>query len=440
MTDLQKAFAQKETKNGDIAFNTTGNNLLDILFMTEYYSNHLDEVSIGDSPVEQLFSMFVRDPRYGLGKRDLGRMLMNQSLLPNEFVVKCGRWDDLFHIKPIEQWADFAKDQILHNNQLCKKWMPRYSSKNLLTARKLAKYWGLNKQEYGKFIKCDTTTEYRLSHREDDIIDFEKVPSLAMIKYVKAFQRRMPERYNKYLEDVRKGRKKLNISTTNVYDIYRNRAKIDADLFFSKLERISGSWLPIVDTSGSMFDGNDSIGKAMSIGHYLGKTSTYCPNTICTFSNKPKLIELGKTLLPIRAVEYQFRLDYDTDSQYRREIASMYTGDFTNTDLKKVMDILQNLKTDFPEWLVILSDQEFDEGSTYAVDELMNYFSSIDAKTNILWWNFNSRNKTVCKTDDYGNCYLSGYNPFLLKFLQVGFDGRKFLTTLLEEYRKQLGL
>ena len=43
MTELEKLFAEKRTENGDIAYNTTGDNLLDILFMTEYYSKHIDE-------------------------------------------------------------------------------------------------------------------------------------------------------------------------------------------------------------------------------------------------------------------------------------------------------------------------------------------------------------------------------------------------------------
>ena len=115
-------------------------------------------------------------------------------------------------------------------------------------------------------------------HNYDDL-QFEHIPSLAMIKYAHAFATKpeTKERYAQYLEDVKSGKKDLKVSTTTVYDIYKNRDKIDADLFFSKIEKISGSWIPIVDTSGSMQDSNDSYGKAMAIGHYLAKCSTYCP-------------------------------------------------------------------------------------------------------------------------------------------------------------------
>ena len=54
MTELEKIFAEKKTENGDVSYNTTGNNLLDILFMTSYYEKHLKEVHIGNSEKENI--------------------------------------------------------------------------------------------------------------------------------------------------------------------------------------------------------------------------------------------------------------------------------------------------------------------------------------------------------------------------------------------------
>lgn len=75
MNELEKLFAEKRTENGDKAYSTTGSNLLDLLFMTSYFEKHLDEVKIGDSEKDKLFAMFVRDGRYGLGRRDLGERI-----------------------------------------------------------------------------------------------------------------------------------------------------------------------------------------------------------------------------------------------------------------------------------------------------------------------------------------------------------------------------
>ena len=79
MNELEKILNEKLTENGDLAYKSTGSELLDILFMSPYFEKHLDEVSIGTSNKEKLFSMFMRDPRYGLGRRDLGRELMKKS-------------------------------------------------------------------------------------------------------------------------------------------------------------------------------------------------------------------------------------------------------------------------------------------------------------------------------------------------------------------------
>lgn len=452
MADLKTIFAQKYTENGDEALNTTGNNLLDILFMTEYYQNNLNEVKIGMSDYEKLFSMFVRDPRFGLGRRDLGRVLMARSGVHPTNVVKAGRFDDLFinwELMPADNFSklcDFLFEEIKNGNELCKKWMPRYSSKNLMLARKIARQFGMNKQQYGKFIKA-STVEQMLSRKQAEDIIFEHVPSLALLKYFKRFSNGADthEKFAEYLERVRSGKSKMNVSTTNVYDIYRNREKIDADLVFDQIEKISINCMVILDSSGSMMDSNDSYGKALSIGHYLTKCSTYMPGYFISFSSHPQLMQLqsGKSY---RFISHGWR-DNSTverplygNSAYERELQSMYTGDCSNTDFGAVCKLLKGLdKENAPEYLVVLSDMEFDWGSKQSAEEVQRMFKENGFKTNIIWWNFNSRNKTVTfNKDDFGNIYLSGYSPMLLKFLEAGFDGMAFLNKLLTEYSKKI--
>jgi hypothetical protein len=138
-------------------------------------------------------------------------------------------------------------------------------------------------------------------------------------------------------------------------------------------------------------------------------------------------------------VSYGGRHSFDANSNYQKEIASMHTGDCSNTNFGAVMDMLSNLKTEMPEYLVVLSDMEFDEGSSMSKDETMQLFKSNNWSTKIIWWNFNSRNKTAPETDSYGNIFISGYTPMLLKYLETGFDAQQFLQKLLEEYAKNIG-
>lgn len=455
MNELQKIRNIKRTENGDVSYKSTGNKYLDILFMSEYFQNHLDEVPVIDSnEYGELFAMFIRDPRLGLGRRDLGRILMSNANVAPQDIVLAGRFDDLL-FDPNMDNINYLLSELRNGNELAKKWMPRLTGKNKNLAKAFCRQFEMTEKEYRSLIKCESTVEYKLSYAEKsestpldelfnegtythplvDTINFEHVPSLAMIKYYNIFSNRedLKNRFAEYLDSVKKGEKKLNTSVTNVYDIYKNRNTIDADLFFDKLEKISISCLPILDTSGSMWDANDSIGKAISIAHYLSKCSTYCTNQLINFSREPHLMTIHEQ------ESCRGWLDFGNKNKYSRELNSMCTGDCANTDFGKVMKLLEGLN-ELPEYLVVLSDMEFDQGSNQRKRDLQKLWEEKGYTTKIIWWNFNSRNKTVPETDEMGNIYLSGYSPMLLKYLESGFDGQKFLDKLLNEYKSKINV
>lgn len=432
---LQQVFNNvKTTENGDIAFVSTGNKYADMVFYTEYYTKHLNELAIGKSGFDKTFAMFIRDPRFGMGMRAVGRRLMAMSEVGVEDVIKCGRFDDLLY--PM-RGLDYIKQAIENGNELAKKWMPRFGSSNKAMASKLAKAWGMSKQTYGKFIKV-ATTESRLTEHDTDSINFAQVPSQAHLKYASHFANSedTKERYAQYLEEVRNGKSDLKVSTTSVYDIYKNCDKIDADLFFSKIEKISINALAIVDTSGSMF-AQDSFGKAVAIGHYIAKCSNFMNGYAISFSSRPQLLNINE--------ESKHKTSYKilkSDSNYSKEINNLYTGDCSNTDFGAVVRLLKNVGTgNLPQYLIVLSDMEFDQGSNTSKEELYNLWKqngSIPPYPKIVWWNLNPRHKTAPEMDNYGNIFMSGYNPILLKYLSASFDNAKFIKKLLEEYKKKI--
>lgn len=456
---LAEMFNKKFTENGDIAYTTTGNTLLDILFMTEYFQSHLSELPyIGTDTKAKLFAMFMRDARKGMGRKDIGRILLQSTGANMEEIVFAGRYDDLWKMyttdtREFYEALDFLKAEIEKGNELAKKWMPRYSSKNLMVARVIAKYWGMNKQQYGHFIKVTSTVENKLSSHMESEINFAHVPSLASIKYAHSFATKetTKDAYKTYMEEVKNGTKTIHTATSTPYDILHNVEKLDmnVDTFFEQLKKVSGNWIPVVDTSGSMFGRtSDAAYKAMAIGHYLAKTSNYAPNKVISFSSKPQLLTLGETPSPMAAMHLHDMGTYEHNigvlnalarkgSQYAREILSMYTGDISRTDFGAVMQLLREFTPETaPQYLVVLSDMEFDAGSKQSKDETMDIFARSGIKTKIVWWNFNNTAKTCPEVDSYGNIYISGYNPMLLQYLEAGFDGDAFLDKLLEEYSK----
>lgn len=455
MNEIQKLLYTKRTENGDISYKSTGDNLTDLFFMTPFFEKHLDEVKIGTSEREKVFSMFVRDPRFGLGRRDLGRKLMEMSGVPFYNVISAGRYDDLWHI-PTDENLNYFRTKLNEGDELVKKWAPRLTGKDKRIAKALCKMWGITEKEYRALIKTDSTTEYKLSYAEQENgtplnelfksgnykhplvkdIEFEKVPSLAMTKYLHTFSTRedIKDRFEEYIKAVKENKAKVNTKTTNVYDAYKTanysmttqsaekeaREVVANKIVDDKVVDVEMNAIVILDTSGSMggyYEGSN-LTKASALAYALSIKSTYAPNQIISFSSRPKLMTIkGDTL----------------NAKYR----SMYTGDCSNTDFGAVMRLLQGLNK-YPEYLIVLSDMEFDYGSNQSKEETMKLFKQYGAETKIIWWNLNDRNKTIPEFDEYGNIYLSGYNIQILKLLENKFDMRTYIDKILEQYKKDI--
>ena len=451
MNKIQKLKLVKTTENGDKSYNSTGNNLVDLVFLTEYFENHVDEVTIGNSEKEKLLAMYIRDPRNGMGRKKLGRRLMQLAEVENKHIVLAGRYDDLLE-NPTDENLVYLKEMLFAGNELAKKWMPRLKGKDKLIAKELCKMWNITEKEYRKLIKADTT-EYKLSYVERetvsplaeafnkkmyihplvDTIDFEKVPSLAMTKYCKTFSKRedIKPRFDKYIQDLKENKAKVNTSTTNVYDTYKTATRgawineentnvIASKMLEKQQEGIELDCLVIHDSSGSMHDGNDSIGKANSIALALATKSTYCPNELISFSSRPHFIKIkGNTL----------------NEKYK----SFQTRDIANTDFSKVMELCTTLNK-YPEYFICLSDMEFNSGSYQTKEEAMKIIKVKSPKTKIIWWNLNSRNKTVPEFDEYGNIFLSGYSIQMLKLLENKFNMDEYIEKILLDYKNKIGI
>lgn len=454
MNEIEKILNAKKTENGDVAYKSTGNNLADILFMQQFFEKHLDEVKIGNSEREKLFAMYMRDPRFGQGRRDLGRELLKQANATPEEIVRCGRYDDLWHI-PTNANLDHLKRKAVEDN-LCKKWLPRLHGKDKLIAKALREMWGLNEKEYRKLIKTDDTTEYKLSYAEIeenkntplnelfnknevshplvDTIDFEKVPSLAMQKYLHTFSTRedIKPRFDEYMEAVKENKAKVNTKTANVVDAYKTtmnsteETQKNAEILSNKVneqetESLDIDAIAILDTSGSMewgYGGIRVLDKAYAIAYNIATHSNYAKDQVVSFSSHPKLITIeGNTL----------------KEKYR----SMYTGDCSNTDFGRVMELLRDLNK-YPKYLIVISDMEFDDGSNQSKEETMRIFKEYGADTKIIWWNLNDRNKTTPEVDEYGNFYIGGYNLQVLNLIKSGMNMDKFIDEILDKYKKDI--
>lgn len=451
LNELKRLNAEKRTENNDVAYNTTGNPLIDLLFMADFFTQNLEQVSIGKSEKEQLFAMYMRDPRDGKGYRDLGRKLMELAGNSPEEILEAGRFDDLWHIPTRENIFKFTTEIHLEN-PLARKWAPRLNGKYHRQATIIRKIMGLSEKAYRKLIKAPETVEYKLSYAEVnpeandlehlfdeniavhpllDEIDFAKVPSLAMLKYFKAFIRKdeTSTRFAEYLESVKAGKEKLNTATARVTDAYKVVKHTDeesVDVLASKIveqetKGLALNAICVLDTSGSMLwsrsNRQTAYDRAMAVAHALTTTSTYAPNQLISFSARPQLMTIkGSTI--------------------KEQYQSMHTGDCTNTNLVRVFEILKGLKH-YPDFVIVLSDMEFDLGSRTSKQEWADLAKWNGANTRLIWWNFNGRNRTSPEMDEYGNFYVSGDDLSSLMMIPGVIDMEEYIDRILEEYAKK---
>ena len=441
---LKKAFNGTKTTNGDTAYNSSLNKYIDLIFKLVQYRKSPNTINItldSNNEYDKWIARVVRDCRYGFGEREVGRKLLEQIRETPINVFNIGRADDIFELgynlvksrkdlKGGEYWQylyeklNSTKKNDIENFNV-RKWMPRERGGNVDKVKAFRKVFKLSPRQYRKLIANNDTVEYILS--SGNVVEkYENVPSLAMLKHFNSFIRTDKENFENYLENVRKGTKKMNTSTMTPYDIalkYEKRelSGNDCDLIFEQLPKINfGKIIPIVDNSGSMYvSGEMSYLKARAIGHYVAKNSSYMNNHIITFSSNPKLLELGDNYIKDMEILDSF-------------------DDVSNTDFGKVMNLLSNVTEDLPDYLLVLSDMQFDKGSSLSKREAMKILQQRNPNLRIIWWNFNTRRVTFPETDEYGNIFLGGYNPLLLKFLEVGFNGQQLIDNIIENYKLKM--
>jgi hypothetical protein len=111
---------------------------------------------------------------------------------------------------------------------LVAKWAPTEGcsfDKRFGSARILAELCGWNKRTYRKNIsflrKHLDILERHESLNEWELIDFQKVPSVAMKKQKKAFERHLPNQFHVYLEAVMAGKAKMNSKGVQPHELVR---------------------------------------------------------------------------------------------------------------------------------------------------------------------------------------------------------------------------
>lgn len=473
LDQLKQNSTISNTKGGRY-YSTTYNANLDIFCGVSRYNpteeiitkfkNALDE----DKELALANLLYLLDIREGKGERLLFKTMF-RYLCQNErelalkilpFISEYGRWD--YVLEGIDtlidnEVVDLIKKQLdldktSSNPSLLAKWLPSVKNHDVrnIMAFTLRKKLGLKEKDYRLLLTGIRSKlnliEKNLTNRDYQSIDFEKVPTKAMLKYRNSFSRNCAEKYTNYLKEVKAGNKKINTKGLFAYEIIRNiligaysNEKELYDVMWNNQKNIldgcKSNILVMADTSGSMTIHNyvplaNSIGLAI----YIAERNTgIFKNHFLTFSEEPRLQEIKGSNIA--------------------EKVNNIKPIISNTDIDKAFELLletacQNniSKEEMPEFIIIISDMEFDNGvysknGTNFSGWKRNFKDKGFELPKIIFWNVACDTLGVPTTKfEQDVAMISGFSTNVLEnlFNIENYSPVKIMLETLEKYRKLL--
>lgn len=461
------------TENGAVGYKSSKSALVDINYKVASLRNSDEDEIVAlfneafrenkEYALKWLF--FARDIREGLGERRLFRVCYKRLFELDDVLFKqnlhniaeYGRWDDLICLIGIscdsdEYIGNMIREQLEEDIRNCEankpisllaKWMPSENASSRQTktlARQLMKLLNISPRKYrlmlSRLRSHSNVVETQMCNNEWNEIDYEKVPSLANLKYKDAFMKHDMERRLDYLASVSKGEKKLNMKVATPVDVvtkYCDRRKIrDFDpaleLAWKNLKDIMvEDTLVVADGSGSMLTRVSGDTTALDVANALAiytseHNSGVYKNKYITFSSKPRFVDFSKANSLCEKIQ----------------IAQKYS-EVSNTNIEAVFDlILQTaIKNRIPQNkmvknILIISDMEFDEAQTIwrssepvltqpLFDLIKRRYSDAGyALPKLIFWNVNSRTKTIPLVEnELGVALVSGFSQNVLKMVMT---------------------
>ena len=308
---------------------------------------------------------------------------------------------------------------------LLAKWLPRQSkiyNNNVDFTKDIIKYLNLTPKQWRKqLVELTKVVETQMCNKEWKQISYSGVPSIANVKYNKAFLRNDEQRRREFLAKAIKGEVKIQSTVAYPNDVlYRTGVKGDwqtATAMWNQLpdylEGTGFNILPICDVSGSM--SGTPMEVSISLGIYLSERNKgLFKDTFMTFSGNPKLQVLKGNLK-----EKYMQL---SKAEWER-----------NTNLEKVFSTLlgtavaYKVPTDeMPSHLLIISDMAFDRCVTDSKNVTLfeharkAYQSAGYEMPNIIFWNVDDGGNVPIKYSTSGVGLVSGYSPSVMKAVLSG--------------------
>lgn len=422
------------TDNGMKTYASSLNSLVDLFYQIgssrgKDVTALFERAYAEDRQLALRIAFWARDVRGGAGERGIFRSIIKhlEKLHPEELeqVIRLtpeyGRWDDILVVETEAASRIVAREvkNALLNKQdgLCAKWMPRKG----MNAVSLRNFMGMSPKQYRKtLVSLTKVVEQAMCSGKWEDINYSHVPSVAAARYQQAFGKHDPVGYSVYKEALKNNTAKVNASAVYPYDVIKSLThggSVEvANAQWDSLPNYVGDHkiLPMVDVSGSMScsaGGNPNlrcIDVSLSLGLYLSDKNTGAfKDMFLTFSGNSKIEVLKGDL--------------------SSKLAQLHRAEWgMNTNLNKAFEEVLRvavegrvLQADMPEYILILSDMEFDrcvQNDDSAFQMIRRKYEAAGYSVpNIIFWNLNARaGNTPVRYDQKGAALVSGFSPAIM--------------------------
>lgn len=435
LQQMQKKQSVTTTENGAKTYSTSLNACLDMFFMggasrnktAQEIINLFNKAYYENSELALKILAYIRDVRGGMGERRFFRICIKHMAetgkpMKLDYIPEIGRWDDLLEFvgTPYQDPALNAIGKGLKDqNALCAKWMPRQGKiANLLRRKAFADF---TPKEYRKYLVALTNVvETQMCKKEWLDVNYSHVPSIANVKYNKAFLRNDETRRREFLEKAKKGEVKINSSAAFPDDVvYKTGLRGDWDTAIAMwnqlpnyLEGKSVRMLPVCDVSGSMYGRPIEI--SVSLGMYISeRNDSIFKDAFVTFSTKPKLQYLKGDLREryLQLSQAEWAMSTDLDAVFQLILSAAIKGGISQDEM--------------PTHILIISDMEFNQcarSNDTAFQSIKRQYKAAGYELpNIIFWNVNSRQDNVpVRFTKEGVGLVSGASPAVLQAVLSG--------------------
>jgi hypothetical protein len=480
------------TENSAVAYSTSNNALIDFFSkagsMIDKKRRTVEQYDVLQlfDPAWQLdnvramkLALWLRDCRGGAGNRSGFRKVLawlavhqtgwaevNMAQVPG-----VGRWDDLLAFmgtpcekQALEMWVTAVKD----GNGLAAKWVPR---KNKEVFNKMRKIAGMSPKAFRQLVvKHTKVVETLMCEGKFDEIVYNHVPSVAMARYKRAFNRHDEARFNEWTARLATGEADENGEVAKVHadvlfphDIVRMlvaEGYINHNSWYFDREEAKEGTCPLADAQFA------------ALPDYMEGADARIM-TLCDFSGSMNMEKLSNNITAMdvsmalglycsdRIGEdnpfYRSYIPFSSQARFRNWNGKTFTEECQaiskdesyagSTNVADAVELILRAGKSFratademPNMLLIISDMQFDSGSstdkTVIEKALDRWVEAGYNKPTVVYWDTSGRANTQAESTTDNVALVSGFSPSILKaILQADdFSPMAVMDKALEKY------